>query len=388
MQAERGHCNNEAAAYIASLKGAIRMRIVKRIFVTAVMAMSMYIFTASPLCAWFRQQSADRLEAGRMCNVSYTLSTAVRSDIPMEEAVPALARACVPASGVKPEPAPAEEERGEPEKNAAPASPAPETPEPAPEESEIKETNIEGGLSIKNLTNYEVDMGKILMGGPQLTLPCSEPQILIIHTHSSEAYTMSGLDSYEPSDDKRTEDTRYNIVRIGDEMAKIFESAGLNVIHDREIYDYPSYTGSYSRSGRAVEEWLAQYPGISVVFDVHRDALGENGVVYKTMAEEEGVCASQLMLLAGTDESGLEHPDWRKNLSLAVYLQQAVNSKHPTLMRPVELVPQRYNQHLTPGSLILEVGSSGNTLQEALAGIRLFSRAAAPALAALTVPAE
>ena len=160
------------------------------------------------------------------------------------------------------------------------------------------------------------------------------------------------------------------------------------MLHDREIYDYPSYTGSYTRSGEAVERYLAEYPDIAVVLDVHRDALGSEGVVYKTMAEEDGVVASQIMLLCGTDESGLEHPDWQENLALALYLQEAVGRRHPTLMRPVSLVPQRYNQHLTTGSLILEVGSSGNTLQEALAAVRLFAETAAPALLALTEQAE
>ena len=138
------------------------------------------------------------------------------------------------------------------------------------------------------------------------------------------------------------------------------------------------------RSGEAIAQYLESWPSIRIVFDIHRDALGSDGVVYKTMAEEEGTVASQLMLLVGTDASGLEHPNWRSNLALALYLQEAVGRKHPTLMRPVTLVQQRYNQHLTAGSLILEVGSSGNTLQEALAAIRLFADGAAPALLALT----
>ncbi len=255
-------------------------------------------------------------------------------------------------------------------------------PQPGETESQnqIQETTITGGLSIKNETSYSVDISSVLDSGSQVRLKAGEPQILIIHTHSSEAYTPAGLDRYEASDTNRTEDTEYNIIRVGDELTELLQQAGLNVIHDRGIYDYPSYTGSYERSGAAVESYLQQYPSISVVIDMHRDALGSDGVVYKTMAEESGVCASQVMLLVGSDESGLEHPNWRSNLSLALYLQNAVNAAHPTLMRPVALVPQRYNQHLTGGSLILEVGSSGNTLQEALAAIRLFADAAAPAL--------
>ena len=132
-----------------------------------------------------------------------------------------------------------------------------------------------------------------------------------------------------------------------------------------------------------MQQYLETYPNIGIVLDIHRDALGSEGVVYKTMAEEDGVCASQIMLLAGSDGSGLEHPDWRRNLGLAVYLQNAVMENNPTLMRPIALVNERYNQHLCPGSLIVEVGSSGNTLQEALAAVRLFGRAIAPELRAL-----
>ncbi len=249
-----------------------------------------------------------------------------------------------------------------------------------PISGEVEETTITGGLSMKNETAYNIDIASVIADGTSVTLPADGPQVLVIHTHSSEAYTQAGLDRYEESDTCRTEDKLYNIVRIGDELAEIFEEAGLAVIHDREIYDYPSYTGSYGRSGAAVEAYLAQYPDIEVVIDVHRDALGTGDVVYKTMAEENGVVASQVMMLAGTDESGLDHPDWRNNLSLVLYLQNAVNSEYPTLMRPVTLVPQRYNQNLAPGMFILEVGCSGNTLQEALAGVRLYAKAAAPAL--------
>ncbi len=261
-------------------------------------------------------------------------------------------------------------------------------PMPTTEPDTILETTIEGGMRIKNETGYWVDAAELLAEGPGLTLPPGEPQILIIHTHASEAYTQSGSDRYAASDVNRTEDTQFNVVRIGDELTEILTEAGLYVLHDRGIYDYPSYTGSYNRAGAAIEQYLESCPGIRIVLDIHRDALGENGVVYKTMAEEEGTTASQVMLLVGTDESGLEHPDWRSNLALALYLQNAVNSACPTLMRPVNLVPQRYNQQLTPGSLIVEVGSSGNTLREALAAIRLFGRAIAPALAELIVYSE
>ena len=236
---------------------------------------------------------------------------------------------------------------------------------------------------LRNETEYLIDADDVVREGTTIRLPADGPQILIIHTHSSEAYTPAGIDRYEASDNTRTEDLEHNIIRVGDELTRLFEQAGLKVIHDRGVYDYPSYTGSYGRSGAAVEQYLRDYPDITVVLDVHRDALGTDDVIYKTVAEEDGTCASQVMLLVGTNESGLEHPRWRDNLSLALYLQKAVFQSYPTLMRPVAVVPQRYNQQLCPGMLILEVGSSGNTLQEALAAIRLFAAAAAPALLAL-----
>ena len=262
-----------------------------------------------------------------------------------------------------------------------------ETPSPAPDTSSdeptVMPTTISGGLCIRNASSYSVDVTELMNEGLSLRLSESEPQILIIHTHSSEAYTQAGLDRYEESSDYRTQDAEHNVQRVGDELCGIFEKYGLNVIHDKGVYDYPSYTGSYDRSGEAVRSYLEKYPSISVVIDLHRDALGTNDVTFKTIATEEGVCASQIMLLAGSDDSGLEHPYWRENLKLALYLQNAVVSEYPSLMRPVQLVSYRYNQHLTRGSLILEVGSNGNTLQEALAAIRLFGEAAGKALSEL-----
>ena len=340
----------------------------KKLAVLGMALMCLYLLFMGQL----RKTVETAVEAGRMKNVEIVVPSAA----PVPEETPVEASPETDSA--------AEADAGTislrlPEESEAPLS----QPEDNRNLEQIQETTISGGLSIKNETSYDIDVSGMLADGSQVRLPDGEPQILIVHTHSSEAYTPAGLDRYEASDTNRSEDKEDNIVRVGDELTALLQQAGLNVIHDREIYDYPSYTGSYERSGAAVQSYLEQYPSIAVVIDMHRDALGANGVVYKTMAEESGVCASQVMLLVGTDDSGLTHPNWRSNLSLALYLQNAVSAVHPTLMRPVALVQQRYNQHLTGGSLILEVGSSGNPLQEALAAIRLFADAAAPALLAL-----
>ena len=211
-----------------------------------------------------------------------------------------------------------------------------------------------------------------------------EPQILILHTHGSEAYTPDGTDIYEPSDNNtRTLDENYNVVRVGDEMERVFTELGLTVVHDRTLYDYPKYNGAYDRSAEAVQRYLEQYPSIKIVLDVHRDALvGEDGTVYKAVTRIDGVDTAQVMLVLGSSEGG-EHPNWMQNLSLACRIQESMNTLYPTLARPMTMRSSRYNQQLSNGSLLVEVGTHGNTLQEALAGARLFARAAGQVLLGL-----
>ncbi len=274
-------------------------------------------------------------------------------------------------------------------------SPEPEEPSPSPAESPDLPEDEPGsdalvlpftdtpGVEIKNNTGFSVDIAALMEEELPQRLPGSGPQILIIHTHGTEAYLPMPGETYDASDPYRTTDAAHSVIRVGDVLAEELEACGLRVVHDRELYDYPSYAGSYTRSGAAVERWLAEYPGIAVVIDLHRDAVGTDQVIYKTCAQVSGPQAAQVMLVVGTGENGLEHPNWRDNLKLALALQAAADSLSPTLTRPIHLAPERYNQHLTAGSLILEVGTNGNTLSEAERAARLFAAAAGPVLASL-----
>lgn len=236
------------------------------------------------------------------------------------------------------------------------------------------------GLYLYNRTDLPVDLLGVLKQSLSFTLaPAPDgPQILIIHTHATEAYTQDGTDIYTPSDNNtRTLDEAHNMIRVGDEMERVFTEMGLSVLHDRSVYDYPQYNGSYGRSGPAVQNYLAQYPTIRLVLDVHRDALvGSDGTVYKAVTTVDGVKTAQVMLVVGSSAGGGEHPNWMQNLALAARLQKSLDTLYPTLARPMTLRQSVYNQNLSPGSLLVEVGSHGNTLQEALAGARLFARAA------------
>ena len=255
------------------------------------------------------------------------------------------------------------------------------TPSPSPsDEPEIREATIYGDLELDNATSLSIDPVALMSGGLGLTLPDEGPQILIVHTHGTESYTAEPGYEYIESDYARTTDCEHNMIAVGNVLAAALEERGLRVAHDTGLYDYPSYTGSYTRSGAAVEAWLAQYPDIAVVIDLHRDAIGDGDVVYKTMAEIPNVSSAQIMLLVGTGENGLSHPNWQENMKLALLMQESAASKYPTLMRPLAVRQERYNQQLTTGSLIIEVGSNGNTLREAMTAVELFADAVAPAL--------
>lgn len=234
---------------------------------------------------------------------------------------------------------------------------------------------IFGRVYISNSTSHELSI-------PELQKPFAaalgeeEPQILILHTHGSEAYTPAPGTEVVWSGNFRTTDYRYNVVRVGDEMAEAFGEAGISVLHDRTLYDYPNYNGAYDRALASIQRYLERYPSIRFVLDVHRDAIEDGqGNQYKVVSEAEGVgTAAQMSLVVGSDGSGLEHPNWMENLRLAAAVQQDILERFPTLMRPVLLRNSRYNQHATTGSLLLEAGAAGNSPEEAVLAGRLFAQ--------------
>lgn len=235
---------------------------------------------------------------------------------------------------------------------------------------------VSGGVYITNTSVNTFD-ASLFDGTFAAALSEEEgPQVLIIHTHGSEAYTMPAGQEYVPSGDCRTTDAQYNVVRVGEELVRTLEEAGLTVLHDTTLHDYPEYSGAYGRSLTTVERYLAQYPTISFVLDLHRDAISDgNGSPYKVVSTVAGVNAAQMSFVIGTDGGGLEHPGWRENLKLAAAVQQHILADYPTLMRPITVRNSRYNQHTTPGSLLIEVGAAGNSLDEALLSARLLGKA-------------
>lgn len=230
------------------------------------------------------------------------------------------------------------------------------------------------GLEMKNETSYSVDTQALSNIDLNIKLDHKAPEILIVHTHASESYTQSEKYHYSQSDYSRCQDIRYNVVRVGDELDSELTKRGFKVIHDKTINDYPSYNNSYNKTLEVIKNNLEKYPSIKCVFDVHRDAVvGANDEKIKFTADVNGEKVSQVMLVCGSDMLGLDNPNWQKNLALALKIQKSMNEKYPGLMRPVNLRKERFNMHLTEGSLIFEFGTHGNTLDEALGAVKYLA---------------
>ena len=246
----------------------------------------------------------------------------------------------------------------------AEASPVPEAAEPEP--IVFTEADAAAVGDIKNETGYAVDAAALL--GRELGL--AGRTVVIVHTHATEAYTPSPGEEYAASDTFRTLDTAYSVVGLGDRLAEQLAAAGIPVIHDRTIHDYPSYNEAYSRSGATVQGILGALDGPALVIDLHRDCVQLADGSWMATAEGE---RAGLMLVAGTDAGGLEHPLWEDGLALALQVQALGLREDGAVMRPVNLRTERFNQHLAL-SLLVEVGACGDTLPQARAAADALGR--------------
>lgn len=220
-------------------------------------------------------------------------------------------------------------------------------------------------ISVSYACSVRPDIGALLASPLALDLIGEEPAVLIVHTHTTESYTQEGED-YRETSPYRTLDENYNMLSIGAEVARVLEAGGIHVIQDRAFHDYPSYNGSYNDSRKSIQEYLEAYPSIALILDIHRDAADTASGQLRTYAQVAGESSAQLMLVMGTGTAGLRYDTWQENLSLALKLQTVLERQNPGITRPTVLRGQRFNQDLSPGSLLVEVGAAGNTHREAL----------------------
>ena len=224
-----------------------------------------------------------------------------------------------------------------------------------------------GNVKIKNQTTYELTDEML---NPDITI--DNKDIILFHTHSCESYTPSEAYNYEQTGTFRTTDLNYSVVRVGTELENQLKEYNYNVIHNTSYHDYPSYNGSYTRSLATVENILKDNPS-DIIIDVHRDAIGSRSD-YAPAVKIGDDEAAQIMFVIGTNEGGLWHPNWNQNLKFAVKIQQKAEEMYPGLFKPIMLTKSRYNQHTGKYASIIEVGATGNTLDQCLNSMKYLAK--------------
>ncbi len=221
-------------------------------------------------------------------------------------------------------------------------------------------------VKIKNQTKYNLTEE---MMTPDIKI--DNKNILIFHTHSCESYTSSEKYQYQSTGNYRTTDLNYTVTRVGTELENYLKQYNINVTHDTSYHDYPSYTGSYTRSLKTVENMLQTTPA-DIIIDLHRDAVGSRSDYAPTVKIGDDY-AAQIMFVIGTNEGGLYHPNWNENLKFAIKIQEKAEEMYPGLFKPIMLTPSRYNQHTGKYANIMEVGATGNTLEQCLTSMKYLS---------------
>ena len=230
-------------------------------------------------------------------------------------------------------------------------------------------------VEIKNSGSAKFDAGELITRPLTWDLTAPEPTVLILHTHTTESYTKVKGETYKETSAFRTLDEAYNMTCVGEHLAQLLEAGGVRVIHDRELHDYPSYNGSYNHARKEIKAYLKEYPSICLVLDLHRDASEDLNNQMRTHAVVDGEDSAQLMLVVASGSSTLKHPDWEENMALALKLHTQAERLAPGICRKLNVRPQRFNQDLSTGALLVEVGAAGNTRAEALLAVEVLADA-------------
>jgi len=219
---------------------------------------------------------------------------------------------------------------------------------------------------VKNSTGLSVDIKSLLSKKLSFSIKkTNEPQVLIMHTHTTESFMTEDRDYYTDKDQSRRTNEKLNMVNLGNIVAKKLNNAGIKTLHDKTTHDYPVYNGSYSRAAETICSYLKKYPSIKIVIDMHRDAISSGSDKTKVTTEINGKKAAQVMLVMGSQSGSVKNfPNWQENLKLALRLQQTLEVMYPSLARPLSLTSNNYNESLSKGSMLLEMGTDANTIAE------------------------
>lgn len=241
-----------------------------------------------------------------------------------------------------------------------------------------------GEITIKNTTDFNIDVDKELSSPLGFKVEATDkPQVLIVHTHSCEAYLQRDDGVYYSEYSGRSADDRENLTSAGKALADSLTKNGIKALHSMKHHDEPSYNGSYDRSAATIYDYLKKYPSIKVIIDFHRDSIGyggEDGKVKPTFYAN-GKKAAQVMIMSGYDPTGeYDYEHWEENLRLALRIQKKAEQLYPGMTRPLYFGDFAYNMNINSGSLLMEVGTEVNTLNEARYTGRLLGEVIAKVL--------
>lgn len=247
------------------------------------------------------------------------------------------------------------------------------------EDYSLKNATAEyNGIYLRNTTqnHSEIDIASYLNKKVQASVNKNKPAVLIYHTHTSETYELLDRDFYTNERSTRSENSAENMVRVGEEICKILESNGYKTIHDKTVYD-ETLNGAYDRARENISKILKENPSIQVVLDIHRDSIYlKDGTRIKTVSQINGEKVAQIMITTGCEDGNVtDFPNWEKNLTFALNLQQSLVREAPSLMRPLNLAGRKYNMDLVPCALHIEIGTDANTLTEAVNSANIFGEA-------------
>ena len=289
---------------------------------------------------------------------------------------------CEPLSEPEPEAAPTEKRRAvqrPADKPLADQKTSPTVPLQKPSQAPrtgdtypvVEINSSSGNLSYENIafdntTPYDPDIGALLSARLPFALEDNRTvQVLIYHTHTCESYLDEDCGWYSEDYYPRSTDGSQGVIAVGDRIAAALKAQGIGVVHDKTLHDYPSYEGSYARSWDTIEAYQKKYPGIVVTLDIHRDAMtADDGTKYKPTFTCDGRKAAQIMIMSGYDENG-DFPTWDENLIFATKLQKECEDRYPGMTRPLYFGEFSYNMDFNNGSLLIEVGTDANTVDEA-----------------------
>ncbi len=247
------------------------------------------------------------------------------------------------------------------------------------EDYSIKNATAEyNGIYLRNTTqeHSEIDIANYLNKKVQASVDKNEPAVLIYHTHTTETYELLDRGFYTNERSTRSENSAENMVRVGEEICKVLESNGYKTIHDKTVYD-DTVSGAYARARENISKILKENPSIQVVLDIHRDSIYlKDGTRVKTVSQINGEKVAQIMITTGCEDGNVtDFPNWEKNLTFALNLQQSLVREAPSLMRPLNLAGRKYNMDLVPCALHIEIGTDANTLTEAVNSATIFGEA-------------